>query len=977
MEELPSSSSGLAGPRSRAAPLARVEPPPNRRDACGGRSPLAAVPLSAMAYGARRHAAAHTASGAPATAPHQPGWRARLWACLFPSEDAVGVEGALAHHRGSASADPAASPWRYAHLPLSQVVMCLRHEQRVADRMQQCCWYMPFCVLVVVFVFLGPAAARAHLALDVDAIHLVSEAQAPLVPQLQADILLNAFRIDTEATTAADTPTTVGAFAAGNSVRYPWTYSWYNDSINAWTPQPNASLAVDAQVARVAASYHAPTYMRLSAVRTRRDMLRWLQLQLRPRLWDCKNPNYRRQWRGTTTSSHYLVGAVRVVSRRREPQPNAGVAVTPRLTDRRAAPPSIPSRLCVSEASRVAKAASFDFDAEAGGYTVLLPFATSCAAVSAVLNRMETPKRRVPWPVSFRESSTMRDLWMRYTETSVDARDDVGNDTAAAAASCASFLFHPAVSEVLVQYALYRSNANHYTVVEVEFEMASAGAVVRPQLRTFSLQVLQWPNTFASLAVSIALALAAVLYGHQLTMRMIEQVRARQRRTPRLRRTTPRQLWCVLAVLLHPKNLTHIAALVLAAATVTTWWHTLASLAAVPPATFAERVHYPSSLDAVVRTRGPLLQGLSSATILFTCLGAVRFVCVTPGMWVAFHTLVRSLQRLSIMVGVWLLINTGTAMAGVLLYGSTLSEFCTFGAAYTTLIYTLLDGGRSLLNGDVVLRQTGEYSTMFFDDSLASVRGSSIRRSEPVTLDYRAATLATASPTATPFFLLYIFYVQGLFGAVWCTITVIEAYRSVMLSAEAAALPLWHVSWARLAAYVAHATTGEYAAEVCRRALLARGEAAMLADVESCLLLGCARSSAPAAAATTPPPQQQQQQQPSRHTATHRGADDPSVSLTMVLWLLPRELQLEYGAAHLRHWWYTCVAAVVEAQRSQTPWMAAQWQQHWEQQPDSLTCWLSASVPRDSTVDERAARVGARLEDVPHSIVKYVEGRFM
>ncbi|KAG5510877.1 hypothetical protein JKF63_06378 [Porcisia hertigi] len=880
-------------------------------------------------------------------------------------------------------------------------MLFLRHKQHMADELHQCCWYLPFFAMVVVFVLIGPAAACIHHTLDVNAVHKVNGAQATLAPKLQESILLDAFRMDTEVATPKDVKASVGTFVTGNSARYPWVYSWYNNKVNAWSPQPDANAAVDEQVTRVAASHHAPDYMRLSAVRTRRDVLRWLYLQLLPQLWDCKHPSHSRPWHSTVKNSHYPVGGVRIISRRSEPQrsdasPKApttppqerqrtdktqvGVErtarlVTPLLSDKRAAPPIIPSRICGRANPAIPSEKLFEYDADAGGYTALLPLATSCAVVSSVLKIMETPKRRIAWPAAYNKSVVMRELWMQYTETDLTPPD--GN-ASAATASCASFLFDVTVSEVLVQYVLYRPKTRQYTVVEIRFSMASAGAVVQPQLRTFSLEALRWTTTFTSLAVSIVLILTTLMYGHHLLLRMVCQLRARLRRFPRPRRTLLQRLRCLLAVLVHTQNLVNMLALVLTTAMVVSWWHTVADLSRVPPEAYASRVEYPVELDRAVRGRGTLLRRLSAASFLSASVGLLRFACVTPGMWITLHTLVVSVPRLCLGLGVWLVANIGVSMAAVLLYGSALSEFRTFSAAYATLMYTLLDGGRHLFSADAVLRQTGQYAMSSFDDSLANVRGSSIGCRESVTLDYRVSTLEMANSTATPLFLLVVLFFYGLVGFMWCTATLAAGYRSVMLSPGAEALPLWDVSWARLAVYLAHAINCDYAKEVLRRVLLARSEAVMLAEMQYYLRIGCARAAAPAPAPL------------SRQLPAFRSvgsdydaspsvcpANEPGVSLTTFLWMMPRELQLEYGAAHLRHWWYTCVVAVGAAQKSQAPWLPAQWRQHWEGQPDSLPSWLRASVPRDSTIEEQAARVGARLEELPDIIVKYVEGRCM
>lgn len=916
---------------------------------------------------------------------HGPSWREQLWSLLFPDADAVGVEGAAAlYSRGRGEAQLEA--WHYVRLPLSHVMLYLEHGQRMADQLHQCVWYLPFFVLVLVFVLIGPGAAPMHFSLDVNSVHQVNGAQSSEVPELQDAILLDAFRMDTEAATPkSSAAATLGPFVAGNSAQAAWVYSHYNATVNAWTPQPNASVNVDAQVNRVAESHHAPAYMRLAAVRTRKDLMRWLQLQFCPRMWDCKNRDYERPWRRTVSNAHYFVGAARLISRRYAPKSAEAASFvatlgngsgtvkvpylvrvrTPLLSSRLAAPPLIPELICDRSSPVNPSAVLFDYDAEAGGYTVALPFATSCAAVSAVFDAMETPKRAVPWPEAYNTSVELQELWMRYTET-----DSTGRTNASEASkSCASFIFDPSVAEVLVQYVIYGTRTEQYTVVEARFVMASAGAVVRPMLRTFSLQGLSWDSSFSLLAVSIMLAIALLLYGYHLVRRMLAQYEAKVRKIPRVRRTRLRQLWCALTVLVHTQNLVHIVALALAAAMVASWWRTAAVLASVPSPTYIGRLSYPVQLDHVVRTHGPLLQRLCSAAVFFTFLGVLRFACLTPGMWLAFHTVVSVVPRLCVVVAVYTTGAIGFSMASVLLYGSALSEFRTFGTAFVTLIYVFLDGGRNLLNGNVVLQQTGQYSTYPFDDSLPSVRGSSIARLESTPLDFRVSTMSMPTNVAMPFLLLAFTYLLFVVGVVWITVMVIEAYRSLRLTPEAAALPLWRVSWARLAEYLSHALQPEYIREVVRRALLARREGYMLADIEHHLRLGCAR------AAATPPPESAPSRSGMRHGS--RPTEDADVSLTMLLWLLPRELQLEYGAAHLRHWWCACVASVWTAQQAEAPWVAAQWRQHWERQPDSLPGWVHASVPRDSTIDERAARVGARLDELPDSIVKYVEGRFM
>ena len=953
-----------------------------------------------------------TASAAAAA--HRPGWRVRLWELLFPGEDAAGVEEAAAHYghgvasslysdtlstgragqRNAAVATGAMEPWHYMQVPLSKVILFLRLRQRLADQSMQAWIYAPFYVMLLLFVLLGPGRGSSQAIVDYDAVRRDSLAEAHDASRTREAVLLEAFRLDTENTVAPTVTSTYGDFVPGSSARYPWLYSWYNETVNVWTAPPDTRQAVDQQLTRIASTHHEPSFLSLSSIRTRRDVLRWLQLQCVPRLWNCKGQNYERSWRSTMTGGHHQLGAVRLISRRykqegRQSEDDTGRATengslgrtertvqddevaTPIVSNTRAAPPDIPEVICGpgNDPTAVAATPSFNFDKDVGGYVVLLPFTTSCNAVRGVVSMFETPKKCVSWPPSYRSSLEMREVWMGYTETDRAANTSISSS----AKLCSSFIFDPAVSEVLLQYVEYGTKTNRYTVVEVRFAMTSRGAVVRPELSLYSLSALRWSFSFTPLALSISLALTILLYGNFLLRHMLTQYAARLYRIARPRRTRSQRLLCALHVLLHTQNLVHLLALVLAAAAVGSSWHTLSRLTSVSQSRYVERGEYPQRIDDVVRQAGVLLPQLCAGAVFFASVGLVRFARVTPGLWVSVQTIACSLPRLAIIFCVWMAVNVGMAMMSTLIYGSALNEFSFFGRSFTTLLFMYLDGGRSMMNAITVARHAGHDTVLPMDDSLPGVRGSRLGRLEPVPPGRPPVTLSVSNFALYPLFLLFFFYFAGVVVVVWGTSTIVEGYRNALLLPEAAMLPLWRGMWTLQFAST-HVLSAEYAKETLRRLLLARDEAVMLRDMEYYLRLGYARA----------PAMTQQQQRPTKAAAAEKSSalyDDPAAaaetaaSLPMVLWLLPRELQLEYGAAHLRRLCYLSVAALLAPQRDEKPTKAAQWRQHWAQQPSSLSSWLRASLPEDSTIEEQAARVGLQLEELPNSVVRYVEGR--
>lgn len=952
----------------------------------------------------------------PSAVRRRPGLRVRLCHFLFPDEEAAGVEGAARHygHGGGAAPHTAAlddaqadtrggeadgavwdamEPWHYIQVPLSRVLLFLRLQQRLADQWTQTWMYAPFYVLLLLFVFVGPGRGASQNAVDFDTTRRASFAQSSGASEVRESILVEAFRLNTEATAPATSTNSVGDFIQGDSVRHPWMYSWYNETVNIWTAPANARRAVDTQVESVAATHHEPTLLSLTSIRTRRDALRWLQLQLTPRLWNCESPKYERPWRSTVTGAHYQLGAVRLISRRYQqsgPVLNvsvddadtasasaevdvtvAGVPsmakaeseyvahVTPTVYEKQAAPPQIPRFICGGNDPSVmsAEGPAFTFESGVGGYVAILPFSTSCATVRTVLSTMQTPKKRVLWPPAYNASFEMRAAWMDYTET-----DRPINATAAAtAALCSSFIFDPAVSEVVVQYVAYATKTNQYTVVEVSFAMSSSGANVRPRLSTFSLHALQWSFSATPLAFSISLALTIIFYGNYLLRRLLEQYSRNFSRIARLHRTSSQQLWCVLYVVGQTQNLVHILALVMSAAAVGSWWHTLARLTNVPEPRYADRSVYPQDIDDIVRHSGVLLPRLCASAVFFATIGLVRFAAVTPGLWLCVQTVACSAPRLALIFSVWMTVNVGMAILSVLLYGPVLYEFRTFEGAFTTLMVMFLDGGRSMMNAFAVASQSGHLAMYAQDDSLPGIHGSQLGRIEPVLLDYRYVVMALSNHANLPGFLICFFYLQSVVLVVWGALTILESYRNVLLLPDAEVLPLWRGMWTLQFSSLTRTATAEYAKEVIQRVLLSRDEAAMLREMEYYLRRGYAQ--APVAARAD--------------LLSHDGAGETAVSLTMVLWLLPRELQPEYGAAHLRRLWYLCVAAVMAAQRADQPWKSARWRQHWQQQPSSLSGWLRASLPADDTIEEQAARVGMQLEELPNSVVRYVEGKFM
>jgi hypothetical protein len=991
-----------------------------------------------------------TAAATAGAAAHQSGWRARLWRFLFPGEDAVGVEEAVLHYRHDnttrvpppttgvdavggqldkrsgfdkgTAADPTMrcgvqdcmEPWHYMQVPLSRVILFLRLQQRLADQWAQALMYAPFFVMLMLFTFVGPARGNSQFTVDFRATRRDSFALAEDASQMREKALLEAFRLNTEATVVPTVTGTTGVFVPGNSAHYSWMYSWFNKSVNVWTAPLNQRTTVDAQIQSVAATHHEPTFLSLSSIRTRRDVLRWLQLQLVPRLWSCKSPNFERPWRSTVTGGHYQLGAARLISRRYQqstlsvmsnPQDgvksvsvagagykSAGVQTaedvhnakvgTLIIANKRASPPGIPESICGPKTGEGYAELNphFHFNNDVGGYVALLPFATSCSAVRAVLSVMETPKQDVIWPPLYRNSLEMREAWMDYTET------DRATNTSVlfSSSTCASFLFNPAVSEVLLQYVEYGTRTNRYKVVEVRFAMSSSGAVVRPQLLTYSFSALRWQLTFTPLVLSITLALTILFYGNYLLRRMLAQYTAKMSRVPRPRRTRTQGLWCATLVFLHMQNLVHLLALILAAATIGSWWHTLVRITNVPVPRYANRDEYPEAIDRVVRQAGVLLPRLCACAVFFATSGLLRFTSMTPGLWAANQTLARTVPRLIFIFCVWMTVNTGVAMMCVLLYGSALYEFSTFGRAFTMLLFMFLDGGRSMMNSFSVARDTGHYSILPQDDMLPRLRGSRLGRLEPVPLDQRSVTLSMSSLSIYPVFLLFFFYVQSVVIVVWGTSTVVEGYRNVLLLPEAGVLPLWRGLWPLQLMSLTRTLNAEYAKEALRRLLLSRGEAVMLRDIDYYLRLGYARTAAArlSSLSTTAASQHHVGRDDAKEgedgdSPFYDGAGDPAVSLTMVLWLLPRELQPEYGAAHLRRLWYLCVASALSAQRREQPWKAAQWHQHWDRHPGSLSGWLRASLPEGDTIEEQAARVGMQLEELPNSVVRYVEGKFM
>lgn len=273
-------------------------------------------------------------------ATRKPGWRVQLWNFLFPGEDAAGVEGAAKHYghgqvvgvrspdfyaedvrRGvaassgpscpnaadaatsstSRAADDSMEPWHYMQVPLSSVILFLRLRQRLAHQWMQGWMYGPFFVMLTVFVLVGSGCSSSQIIVDFDATRRASLAQSHASSQVRETTLREAFRLDTETAISPSATSHVGDFVSGNSARYPWMYSWYNETVNIWTAPPDRQSAVDAQVERVASTHHEPTFLSLTSIRTRRDVLRWLQLQVAPRLWNCKNPSFERSWRSTVT----------------------------------------------------------------------------------------------------------------------------------------------------------------------------------------------------------------------------------------------------------------------------------------------------------------------------------------------------------------------------------------------------------------------------------------------------------------------------------------------------------------------------------------------------------------------------------------------------------------------------------------------------------------------------------------------------
>lgn len=923
-------------------------------------------------------------------------------------------------------------------LPLASVLACLARQQHNAFTAREMVYFAPFFIVFLLFTFLGRPPA-AHVSLNAAALQRGADFDATWVSSVQSELLLEAFRVDTEAATSASS----GDFAPGVSARYPWLFSFYNATVNTWTTQGGQAItpaeveeqqqqqrqptAVDEQAQRVSGSHHSATIIRFAALRTKRDVMRWLKGPLLESLWDCANAHEATSWLRLHRGSQRFVGAVRLTAtrapdiatpssyslrggggggtecRRRSLGSLGGLACgggpatpTPSAATRAAADALAPAVAGACADTPNPARPSRDLVAATAGpngatvRTVELPFTATCSEVRAALGLLATPVR------PGNSTTSMEVLRMRYALT-----------TAAGDDSCAAFFFHPRTTQLQVEYVAYGAEVNRYFHTRMDLRFAAGGATVVPSLLVSSAPSLAWDYDFTALALSITLGVTLVAYVWH-TVATYATIFAQKRRRWR------RERWGVGAAAAavgaaaaasggggngagpgrphapggpqaHPggggasaglagpavfiedffrlRFLIHMSALSTTTAALVVFWWSWGEISS----TLGR--HSPMAYSQ--REEYPTsLQHLCTETApLYNRLfAAAAFLVLTCAGFFASGVL----PGLSLVVECLIAVSDRIVLVVVawlwVAIGAAITCVCFYGS---TASEQTSDFHRAFLWVLLMFTDRGKTSWLDaqqqsgFDSMLPSVYGSLAQRTGEPTGNAVSYRWSQMSAAA------------GLHGHALLVFVVVFPMALLFLGLiTAVVVEAFHRSLGvgpNSSGGGRTTTSGSGAAN--RQAGLEHHQHQLelaVRHARRCLSSWAYVKEQAARLLWSR----------ARVTVIAEARDQLRLALplhsgttyTGLLWLLPRSLQAEIGPCELRLWWVSWAEELIAEQRARRTWERRQWLQRWDQRPSGLRGWLLRVVPDEATLETSAGRLVALLEELPPRVVRHAEG---
>ncbi|EPY16784.1 hypothetical protein STCU_10994 [Strigomonas culicis] len=777
-----------------------------------------------------------------------------------------------------------------------------------------------------------------------DSIRRMADLNLYTLTNKQERILLEAFRIDSELHgNSATTP-----FVPGGSAKFPWMYSNYDAYRNAWVPQPNASTAVDDQADRIAEVFRNPNIVNFWSIRTKRDLMRWMTDTFVPLYWNCKSADYEEPWLSVHGGSSRMVGSVRVTSQRRVHRSAThkckraslnGIVDCQRADNGKVSqPPSTPSVICNETNPSLVAEKLFVYDEATSGYTALLPFIASCHDVLRTLEVMQTSKETIDWGDNGTSYVSMNELWGKY-------KMDTSEED-----SCASFLFHRSVTSLKLEYVTYVTAINAFRYASMSFDFPSTGTTIIPSLRVDVAPVFSWETHLTKLALSIVVALYWVYYVMHLISSHVKRYRDTMAAKRKNQQTALTRFLVLVQQLGELWTLLLVCAFVFTAAYLLALWLSWAQLGSFAHLTYEKRTDYPDQIADYCRTNVRRMNRLLSGAVFFTYVHAMRYTSILSGCWIMLESLHAATARLMMAIIVWMLAAVGMSIAGMLLFGTLLSQFSTLTNAYNTLLLLFVDRNKYMFAG------LGDGSSISgYVSTAPSTRGGLLRENEVTVTDLKRNNMRIRSPAMWELYFYAFYFVFILTFTAWLVAILMESYEQT-LSLQT---HMNHSSFSLQYRVLRRSLNTGYWMEELRHVLWTRRRATLYAEMEAALrsaYFGAAKDA-------------------SRTSGGARVYDAGTRTVTYfgVIWLFPRALQAEMGPVHIRCWWQSCADSIAQSHTNDVSWFAQQWRRYWETGKDGLHGWLQRVVPPEVELESRAVDVGLLLEELPTHIVKYVE----